>query len=241
MDKLATWKVRPNQYDQWQCLHKEYPRDQTYGCEFNTLAFLNSLPRDVAEYLTRETNLKPVKEAATQERVLGLLREYFPNHYEDTIPRWSFIDRPFVSSTTNEVLRQMDKGEATFLWLVRREPNPYHAVVLYKDEDGQLSIIDAQQMKIRKFGGFEQWFSRMGVTALRFLVSTESKKRAYPRYGPFRKLVSEEPLTKRRRTLRSKSKSKSPSKSKSREHPSPSLSFHVGTTSKSRRSKKKSI
>ena len=66
MDKLATWKVRPNQYAEWQCLHKEYPRDQTYGCEFNTLAYLNSLPRDVGEYLTRDTNLKPVKEAATQ-------------------------------------------------------------------------------------------------------------------------------------------------------------------------------
>lgn len=253
LHNLATWKILPNQYDQWQCLHKEYPRDQTYGCEFNTLAFLNSLPRDVAEYLTRETNLKPVKEAATQERVLGLLREYFPNHYEDTIPRWSFVDLPFGSATTNEVLRQMAPGEATFLWLVRREPNPYHAVVLYKEAlppskpntehkeaDSKLFIIDAQQMKIRKLGGFEQWFSRMGVTALRFLISTESKKRAYPRYGPMRKLVSEEPLVKYRRTSRSKSRdSKTRSKSRSKS-PSPIVSFHVGTASKTlKKSKKK--
>jgi hypothetical protein len=250
MDKLATWKIRPNQYDQWQCLHKEYPRDKTYGCEFNTLTYLDSLPRDVGEYLTRDTNLKPVKEAATQERVLGLLREYFPNHYEDTIPRWSFIDRPFISGTWNEVLRNMDPGEATFLWLVRKEPSPSHAVVLYKgatppskphtntehkgDADGHLSIVDAQQMKIRKFGGFEQWFKKLEVTALRFLVSSESKKRAYPRYGPFRKWVSEEPLAKRRRTSRSKSRdsaSKSRSKSKSLpKTPSPVASFRVGTT-----------
>jgi hypothetical protein len=246
MDKLtnlATWKIRPNQYDQWQCLHKEYPRDQTYGCEFNTLAYLDSLPRDVAEYLTRDTNLKPVKEAATQERVLGLLREYFPNHYEDTIPRWSFVDLPFVSGTWNEVLRHMDKGEATFLWLVRKEPSPSHAVVLYRKgalppskphtnierkEDGGLDIVDAQQMKIRKFGGFEQWFKKLEVTALRFLVSSESKKRAFPRYGPFRKRMSEEPLAKRRRTSRSKSR-ESESESKSR---SPLVSFSVGTASK---------
>ena len=148
----------------------------------------------------------------------------------------------------------MAPGEATFLWLVRREPNPYHAVVVYKEAtppskphtntehkeaDGQLFIIDAQQMKIRKFGGFEQWFSRMGVTALRFLVSTESKKRAYPRYGPIRKLVSEEPLVKYRRTSRSKSRdsSASASKSKSRSSRSPMVSFHVGTTLRKSRKK----
>lgn len=238
MDKLATWKVRPNQYAEWQCLHKEYPRDQTYGCEFNTLAYLNSLPRDVGEYLTRDTNLKPVKEAATQERVLGLLREYFPNHYEDTIPRWSFVDRPFVSGTWNEVLRHMDPGEATFLWLVRAEPSPSHAVVLYRKEDGLLDIVDAQQMKIRKFGGFEQWFKKLEVTALRFLVSSESKKRAYPRYAPIRKRVSsEEPLAKRRRTSRSKSR-ESDSKTRSKS-PSPVVSFRVGTASKTLKSKRK--
>jgi hypothetical protein len=238
MDKLAnlaTWKIGPNQYSEWQCLHKEYPRDQTYGCEFNTLAFLNALPRDVAEYLTRETNLKSVKEAATQERVLGLLRDYFPNRYEGTIPRWSFVDLPFISGTTNQVLQNMEKGEATFLWLVREEPNPYHAVVLYRGADGQLDIIDPQQMKIRKIGGFEQWFSRMGVTALRFLISTESNKRAFPKYGPFRKWVSEEPSPKRRRTSRSKSKSRESSATKSK---SPIVSFHPGSFSRKSRKKR---
>jgi len=206
MENLATWKIHPDQYGEWKCLHKEYPRDQSYGCEFNTLVYLNSLPRDIGEYLTRQTNELPVKEAATQERVVELLRDYYPNHYEDTIPRWSFVDRPFGSKAWEEVLKNMKNDEATFLWLIRKEPNPNHAVVLYRKDD-QLSIVDAQQEKVRKFWGFEQWFKRMGVTEMRFLVAAESKKRAFPRYGPFRKRVS--PPRKRQR-IGSKSRSKEP-------------------------------
>jgi hypothetical protein len=222
--QLFVWKTEKDQFSKWKCLHKEYPRDQTYGCEFNTIAYLKSLPRDIAEYLTRQTNAKDKKSPASKGTVLGLLRDYFPNRYEDTLYHWDFVDLPINQYTWMHILEHLPNHHATFLWLVRKEPNPNHAVVL-QNTDNQLTIIDPQQEKIRKFGGLEVWFSRMGVVSLRFLVAKPTQKRPYPKDAPIRKKVS--PPTKKRRLDSQKSS-----------FGIPDVLFQLGTRSRTTKNKK---
>ena len=197
--ELVKWNITHDMLSEWQYLDKEVPRNETYGCVYNTLAFTKVVPRDVAEYLTKMSNQRAIKEGTTPEDFYALMREYYNNQY-DAIYHFQLLEKDLSPETWSEVYQHLHNGQGTFLWLQRKGNVAGHAVVLAKDQDA-LVIIDPQQGKLRKYESFDAWFSRLGVVSALFVLKTKTNKRTLKStQRAFKRIPSmEKQSTKRRR------------------------------------------
>ena len=196
---LVTWRITDEMLSDWEYLDKEVPRNQTYGCVYNTLAFIRVIPRDVAEYLTKLSNQRIIKSGTTPEEFFELMHEYYNDRF-DTKNRFELIAKDLSPETWDEMYQHIPNHSGTFLWLQRGGNMPGHAVVLAKYDD-EFIIIDPQQGKIRKYEDFDKWFTRQGIESMLFVIKHKTAKRNYNQTKRmFQRTPSrEKPQTKRRR------------------------------------------
>jgi hypothetical protein len=196
--QLLKWTIENNMLNEWHYLDEEVPRNKTYGCVFNTLTFLNVIPRDVGEYLTKLSNAKVIKEGTTPEDFYQLMHEYY-NETDDNKYHFSLVEYPLSPDTWDMISQHLSPSEGTFLWLHRDLGETGHAVVLAKTDSGELVIVDPQQGKLRMYADFEHWFMRIGITRLLFVVKTRTNKRTYRKTKRTRTPSIEKPKSKRMR------------------------------------------
>lgn len=187
--------------DRWEYLDKEVPRKETYGCVYNTLTFLEVIPKDVGEHLTKLANQKTIKEGTTSDEFYQLMHEYY-NDMDSNTYHFALREYPLTADTWMAVDQYLRPSEGTFIWLQRSPGVSGHAVVLAKNNSNQLVILDPQQGKIREYADFDGWFQRIGVSSILFVTKTKTNKRTYQktkRKSPTPTPSIEKPQSKRAR------------------------------------------
>jgi len=126
--ELIKWPITDKQLADWKPLDIECPRDRTFGCVFNVLAFVGVLPHETAEQMTRLVNRavhgskgseesKVFRQGTSESEFRAVMHGTFLKKNEDhtiELRNYEFPD-------WEKVIRQysLNNNEGTFLWLQR--------------------------------------------------------------------------------------------------------------------------
>ena len=134
-EKLRTWK----------CLQSHIPRKKVTDCVVSSLHFMDIIAErkfaeDSSQYLTN------FKSGVTDDEIVNEMFKYFGNQH-------GFSEYNYDESNPNpyqkwiDILnRELKKEHLTMVLL--KQTHSGHAVIVYKDKDNQLHLIDSQQLTI---------------------------------------------------------------------------------------------
>lgn len=149
--KLLQFKYDDNKLREklrnWKCLHPQHSRGEATDCVVSSLHFIDIITnRKLAEDLSKYLNT--FKHVITSNAILVELFKSLGNQhglseydYDESIPdpyqKW--ID----------ILKHELKKEHLTMGLFTKQSTAGHAVIIYKDSNDQLHLIDSQQLTVK--------------------------------------------------------------------------------------------
>lgn len=137
---LLTHKISNEQINQWNCLNKDVPREETYDCTINSMTFLDLIERNTAENYAKDINL--LKSGVSDKQIVNELHKIFSNETENR--SYKIKDLGLDSEWKRKIKNKLGKNYST-VGLFHRQSTIGHAVVLAKNEQDVLLIFDPQQ------------------------------------------------------------------------------------------------
>jgi len=147
--KLLQFKYDDNKFREklrtWKCLQSHIPREKVTDCVVSSLHFMDIIAErkfaeDSSQYLTN------FKSGVTDDEIVNEMFKYFGNQH-------GFSEYNYDDSNPNpyqkwiDILnRELKKEHLTMVLL--KQTHSGHAVIVYKDKDNQLHLIDSQQLTI---------------------------------------------------------------------------------------------
>ena len=204
--KLLQFKYDDNKLREklhtWKCLQAHVPREKTTDCVISSLHFIDiiadrKVAEDSAQYLTE------FKSGVTDDEIVNEMFKYFGNQH-------GLSEHNYDESNPNpyqkwiEILnRELKKEHLTMVLL--KQTHSGHAVIVYKDKDNQLHLIDSQQLTIDSTDrAISDYFKSDNYIKL-LLIQTPSKRALSPNALSLRKTKSSNERLSKRTTRRSRS------------------------------------
>lgn len=134
-EKLRTWK----------CLQSHIPREKATDCVVSSLHFMDIIAErkfaeDSSQYLT------DFKSGVTDDEIVNEMFKYFGNQHGFSEYNYDESNPDPYQKWIDILNRELKKEHLTMVLL--KQTHSGHAVIIYKDKDNQLHLIDSQQLTI---------------------------------------------------------------------------------------------